>query len=67
MTDGCRPCVFIRAVLLLLPSVIMAHKPVIIVHGLLDGPAQFEALTNFINEVRIYLIDFALLMSLLYI
>nr|AAH45407.1 Zgc:55621 [Danio rerio] len=51
MTDGCRPCVFIWAVLLLLlPSVIMAYRPVIIVHGLLDGPAQFRVLTNFINE-----------------
>lgn len=30
----------------------MAYRPVIIVHGILDGPRQFEMLEKFINQVR---------------
>lgn len=50
MTDGCRPCVVIWAVFLL--SSVMGYRPVIIVHGILDGPRQFETLAKFINQVR---------------
>uniref|UniRef100_A0A673KNR2 palmitoyl-CoA hydrolase n=1 Tax=Sinocyclocheilus rhinocerous TaxID=307959 RepID=A0A673KNR2_9TELE len=48
MTDGCRPCVLIWAVFLL--SSVMGYRPVIIVHGILDGPRQFEILAKFINQ-----------------
>lgn len=50
MTDGCRPCVVIWAVFVL--SSVMGYRPVIIVHGILDGPRQFEILSTFINQVR---------------
>ncbi len=50
MTDSCRPCVVIWAVFLLSSG--MGYRPVIIVHGILDGPRQFETLTKFINQVR---------------
>ncbi|XP_016129932.1 lysosomal thioesterase PPT2-like isoform X1 [Sinocyclocheilus grahami] len=45
MTDG---CVVIWTVFLL--SSVMGYKPVIIVHGILDGPRQFEILAKFINQ-----------------
>uniref|UniRef100_A0A673NB63 palmitoyl-CoA hydrolase n=1 Tax=Sinocyclocheilus rhinocerous TaxID=307959 RepID=A0A673NB63_9TELE len=48
MTDGCRPCVVIWTIFLL--SSVMGYKPVIIVHGILDGPRQFEILAKFINQ-----------------
>ncbi|XP_068069877.1 lysosomal thioesterase PPT2 isoform X2 [Danio rerio] len=50
MTDGCRPCVFIWAVLLLLPTVIMAYRPVILVHGLFGGPEQMATLKKYIKR-----------------
>ena len=33
-------------------AVTAGYKPVILVHGLLDGPGQFSSLINFIKEVR---------------
>ncbi|NP_001296460.1 uncharacterized protein LOC406830 precursor [Danio rerio] len=50
MADGCRPCVFILVVLLLLPSAIMAYRPVIIIHGLFGGPKELTPFVNFIKE-----------------
>ncbi|NP_956978.2 lysosomal thioesterase PPT2a.1 precursor [Danio rerio] len=50
MTDSSRPCVFIWAVLLLLPTVIMAYRPVILVHGLFGGPEQMEMLKKYIKR-----------------
>uniref|UniRef100_A0A673N440 palmitoyl-CoA hydrolase n=1 Tax=Sinocyclocheilus rhinocerous TaxID=307959 RepID=A0A673N440_9TELE len=42
------PCVVIWTIFLL--SSVMGYKPVIIVHGILDGPRQFEILAKFINQ-----------------
>jgi len=47
-SDGCRPCVILCAVLL---STVMGYRPVIIVHGIFDGPKQFEMMVKFIRQV----------------
>lgn len=46
----CKPCVFMWTALML--SSVVGYRPVIIVHGILDGPRQFEILGKYINEVR---------------
>ncbi|XP_056612234.1 lysosomal thioesterase PPT2-A-like [Triplophysa dalaica] len=43
-----KPFAFIWTALLL--SSVVGYRPVIIVHGILDGPRQFEILARFINE-----------------
>lgn len=42
-----------RSLLLLLLAglCVDAYKPVIIVHGILDGPKEFTTLASFINKV----------------
>lgn len=36
-------------------SCVVGYRPVIIVHGILDGPRQFEILAKYINEVRAFI------------
>ncbi|XP_051966271.1 lysosomal thioesterase PPT2-like [Xyrauchen texanus] len=47
MTECWKPCVIIWATLLVH---VTGHRPVIIVHGILDGPKQFEILAQFISQ-----------------
>ncbi|XP_051963620.1 lysosomal thioesterase PPT2-like [Xyrauchen texanus] len=48
MTDCWRPFVIIWSAILL--AYVTGYKPVIIVHGILDGPKQFENLEKFLNQ-----------------
>uniref|UniRef100_A0A3P9N4K5 palmitoyl-CoA hydrolase n=1 Tax=Poecilia reticulata TaxID=8081 RepID=A0A3P9N4K5_POERE len=46
------PAVLLLLLLLLASGSAHGYKPVIIVHGILDGPEQFKNLSGFINEVH---------------
>ncbi|XP_065136797.1 lysosomal thioesterase PPT2-A-like isoform X2 [Paramisgurnus dabryanus] len=45
--SGC-PCVLIWTALFM--SSVVGYRPIVIVHGILDGPKQFKVLENFINQ-----------------
>lgn len=45
--------IFRLTILLFVTPCTEGYKPVVIVHGLFDGPKQFENLKHFITKVRI--------------